>query len=558
IKLARATADINPPERELEAIFDDQSGKRRITGPIEFAIDGKDDTAWSIDAGPGLRNQPRKAVFQTEKPIANGGGSILTFYFSQKHGGWNNNDNQQNSLGRLRLSITSAPDAVADPLPAGVREILSIPREQRSPAQIQTVFSYWRTTIPEFGEANRQIAELWRQHPEGSSQLILKERGEMRETHLLKRGDFLKPDKTVTPGVPAFLHPLPAGAPPNRLTFARWLVDRKSPTTARSAVNRIWQSYFGVGLVATSEDFGKQSEAPSHPELLDWLAVELMNPAWRAGERGSGRAGEGNLQSAIRNPQSQGWSLKRIHRLIVNSAVYRQSSKLTPELTGRDPYNRLLARGPRLRVEAEIVRDVALSVSGLLNPKIGGRSVFPPAPGFLFERPFSYGPKVWNEEKGEDRYRRAIYTFRYRSVPYPALQAFDAPTGDFSCVRRALSNTPLQALVTLNEPLFVEAARALAMKTLKEGGSHDEERLVYAFRRALARRPSRQESAELLSLLNRQRERFVAGELNPWNFVTDDPDKPFPLPKGARMEDAAAWTAVARVILNLDETITKE
>ncbi len=531
IKIARAASDINPPERELEAMFDDRSGKRRLTGPVEFAIDGKDDTAWSIDAGPGLRNQPRKAVFQAEKPISNEGGSILTFYLSQRHGGWNNNDNQQNSLGRLRLSITTAPDAVADPLPANVREILSIPREQRSPAQVQTVFSYWRTTNPEFGEANRQIAELWRQHPEGSSQLILKEREEMRETHLLKRGDFLKPDKTVTPGVPAFLHPLPAGAPPNRLTFARWLVDRKSPTTARAVVNRIWQSYFGVGLVATSEDLGKQSEAPPHPELLDWLAVELME---------------------------NGWSLKHVHRLIVNSETYRQTSKVTPQLLERDPNNRLLARGPRMRVEAEIVRDIALSVSGLLNPKLGGPSVFPPAPGFLFERPFSFGPKVWNEEKGEDRYRRAIYTFRYRSVPYPALQAFDAPTGDFSCVRRALSNSPMQALVTLNETLFIEAERALAMKTLKEGGTNDDQRVVYAFRRVLARKPSQPESAELLALLNRQRARFIAGELNPWNLATDNPDKPFPLPKGARMEDAAAWTVLSRVLLNLDEAITKE
>ena len=531
IKIARAASDINPPERELEAMFDDRSGKRRLTGPVEFAIDGKDDTAWSIDAGPGLRNQPRKAVFQAEKPISNEGGSILTFYLSQRHGGWNNNDNQQNSLGRLRLSITTAPDAVADPLPANVREILSIPREQRSPAQVQTVFSYWRTTNPEFGEANRQIAELWRQHPEGSSQLILKEREEMRETHLLKRGDFLKPDKTVTPGVPAFLHPLPAGAPPNRLTFARWLVDRKSPTTARAVVNRIWQSYFGVGLVATSEDLGKQSEAPPHPELLDWLAVELME---------------------------NGWSLKHVHRLIVNSETYRQTSKVTPQLLERDPNNRLLTRGPRMRVEAEIVRDIALSVSGLLNPKLGGPSVFPPAPGFLFERPFSFGPKVWNEEKGEDRYRRAIYTFRYRSVPYPALQAFDAPTGDFSCVRRALSNSPMQALVTLNETLFIEAARALAMKTLKEGGTNDDQRVVYAFRRVLARKPSQPESAELLALLNRQRARFIAGELNPWNLATDNPDKPFPLPKGARMEDAAAWTVLSRVLLNLDEAITKE
>jgi hypothetical protein len=531
IKIARATSDISPPEQELEPVFDDKSGRRRLIGPIQFAVDGKDETAWSIDAGPGLRNQPRKAVFVPSSPISNEGGSVLTFYLRQNHGGWNNNDNQQNSLGRLRLSITTAPDAVADPLPAGVREILSIPRESRSPAQVQAVFSYWRTTVPEFGEENSRIAELWRQHPEGSSQLVLNERGAARETRLLKRGDFLRPDKAVTPGVPAFLHPLPLNAPPNRLTFAKWLVDRKSPTTARAAVNRIWQSYFGVGLVGTPEDFGKQSEAPSHPELLDWLAIELMD---------------------------NGWSLKHVHRLIVNSATFRQTSRVTPEALQRDPFNRLLARGPRRRVDAEIVRDIALAASGLLNPKVGGPSVYPPAPAFLFDRPFSFGPKTWNEEKDEDRYRRAIYTFRFRSVPYPMLQVFDAPTGDFSCVRRASSNSPLQALVTLNEPLFIEAARALALKTLKEGGAGDEQRLIYAFRRALSRPPARQESAELLGLLNRQRERFVVGELNPWNFVTDDPDKPFPLPKGARMEDAAAWTVVTRALLNLDETITKE
>jgi len=575
IKIARATSDIDIPERELEPIFDDKSGRRRLIGPIQFAIDGKNDTAWSIDAGPGLRNQPRKAVFVLPSPIENTGGAVLTFYLSQGHGGWNNNDNQQNSLGRMRLSITTAPDAVADPLPAAVREILSIPHESRSPAQVQAVFSYWRATVPEFDEANRQIAELWKQHPEGSSQLVLNERGAARETHLLKRGDFLKPERAVAPGVPAFLHPLPANAPPNRLTFAKWLVDRRSPTTARAAVNRIWQSYFGAGLVATPEDFGKQGEAPSHPELLDWLAVEFMNPTWNAGELGSGRAGElgtgrarewesgrqgdkGNPQSAIRNPQSEGWSLKHIHRLIVSSAAYRQSSKITPELQQRDPYNRLLARGPRFRVEAEIVRDIALAASGLLNPKIGGPSVYPPAPAFLFDRPFSYGPKVWNEEKGEDRYRRAVYTFRFRSVPYPMLQVFDAPTGDFSCVRRARSNSPLQALVTLNEPLFIEAARSLALRSLNEGGTSDEQRLNYVFRCALSRTPARQESAELIGLLNRQRDRFIAGELNPWNIVTDNPDKPFSLPKGARMEDAAAWTVVARALLNLDETITKE
>ncbi|MFN7948785.1 MAG: PSD1 and planctomycete cytochrome C domain-containing protein [Blastocatellia bacterium] len=531
IKLVKATADYNQPERELEPIFNDKSNRRRVTGPVEFAIDGKDETAWGIDTGPGLRNVPRKAVFIAEKPIAFAGGTILNIYLKQNHGGWNSDDNQNNNLGRMRLSITTAPDAKADPLPAGVREILALPREQRTKAQVETVFSYWRATVPEWAEYNRQIAELWKQHPEGSSQLVLSERAALRDTHMLKRGDFLKPDKTVTPGVPAFLNPLPANAPASRLTFAKWLVDRNSPTTARAIVNRIWQAYFGTGIVATSEDLGRQSEAPSHPELLDFLAVELME---------------------------KGWSLKNIHRLIVNSATYRQSSRITPELYAKDPYNRLLARGPRLRVEGEIVRDIALAASGLLNPKVGGPSVFPPSPDFLYQPPASYGPKVWAEEKGENRYRRAIYTFRYRSVPYPVLQTFDAPNGDISCVRRARSNTPLQALTTLNETLFLEAARALALKTLRESGPTDAQRITYAFRRVLARTPTQAEAAELLGLLNRQRERFAAGELNPWNLATSDPDKPFRLPKGATMDQMAAWTAVSRVLLNLDEAITKE
>jgi hypothetical protein len=330
--------------------------------------------------------------------------------------------------------------------------------------------------------------------------------------------------------VPAALHALPDDAPRTRLTLARWLVDRRSPTTARSLVNRVWQAYFGTGLVATPEDFGHQGEPPSHPELLDWLAVDFMD---------------------------QSWSLKRLHRQIVTSATYRQSSTVTPGLLARDPSNRLLARGPRVRVEAEVVRDIALAASGLLNTKIGGPSVYPPAPAFLFEPPASYGPRPWPAAKGEDRYRRALYTFRYRSLPYPMLQTFDAPAGNVSCVRRSRTNTPLQALTTLNEPLFLQAARALARRTL-EAERKDKSRARYAFRRVLARSPTSGETAELLQLLKAQRPRFSNGELNPWNLATDDPDQPVTLPKGTSMEDLAAWTAVSRVILNLDETITKQ
>jgi mono/diheme cytochrome c family protein len=530
VKFVAATADVNPQEAPLHAIFDDKSGRRRVTGPVAYAIDGKDETAWGIDVGPGLRNQPRKAVFVAESPIAFEGGTLLRVFLKQNHGGWNSDDNQNNNLGRMRVSVTSTPGAAADPLPAAVRRILGQSRERRSPAQQQAVFSYWRTTVPEWEDANRRIRDLWLQHPEGSAQLVLDEREAARETHLLVRGDFLKPGKVVTPGVPAFLHSLPEGAPADRLTFARWLVDRSSPTTARALVNRVWQAYFGLGLVSTPEDFGRQSEAPSHPEMLDWLAVDFMD---------------------------EGWSLKHLHRTIVTSATYRQSSKVSPDLLAKDPYNRLLARAPRVRVDGEIVRDIALAASGLLNPKLGGPSVYPPAPEFLFQPPVSYGPKIWNEEKGDDRYRRALYTFRYRSLPYPVLSTFDTPNGDISCVRRPRSNTPLQALTTLNEPLFLEAARALARRTLEERTT-DASRVEYAFRRVLARRPTPRETEELLRLVRTQQPRFGRGEVNPWNLALNDPDQPAQLPKGATMEQLAAWTAVTRVLLNLDETITNQ
>jgi hypothetical protein len=531
VKFVRATADVNPPEKPLDAIYDDKSGKRRVTGPVTFALDDKEDTAWSCDNGPGRRNQPCKAVFLADKPIAHTHGTILTFHLKQNHGGWNSDDNQSHNLGRFRLSVTTQPGAVADPLPARVRALVEASRERRTAAQEAEVFSYWRTTVAEWREANQRIEALWQMYPEGTSQLVLAARAQPRETHVLKRGDFLKPAEAVQPGVPAFLHPLPDKASPTRLTFAKWLVDRKSPTTARALVNRVWQAYFGTGLVESSEDLGMQSRSPSHPRLLDWLAVDFME---------------------------RGWSLKKLHRRIVCSATYRQSSRVSPELQRRDPYNRLLARGPRFRVDAEIVRDVALAASGLLNPEVGGRSVFPPLPGFLVVPPASYGPKIWPEDKGPERFRRGMYTFRYRSIPFPMLQAFDAPNGDFSCVRRARSNTPLQALVTLNEPIFMDCARGLALKTLGDGGKTDSERIVYAFRRCVARAPAAEEITELLKLLTKQQERFGKAGAKPWELAAADPTHPPALPKDVTPAQAAAWTVVARVLLNLDETITKE
>jgi mono/diheme cytochrome c family protein len=547
VKFVKATADVNPVEQPLDAIYGDKTDKKRVTGPVEFSIDGKDETAWGIDIGPGRRNKPCKAVFVAEKPISFAEGTEIEFHLVQNHGGWNSDDNQNHNLGRFRLAVASAPDPIADPLPADVRATLAVSPSARTPAQTSALFSFWRTTVPEWQSANEKIEDLWKQHPEGSSQLVLSERGLVRTTHMLQRGDFLKPATAVGPGVPAFLHPLPAGAPATRLAFAEWLADRQSPTTARSFVNRVWQTYFGTGLVSTSEDLGSQSETPSHPELLDWLAVDFMEPSSAT-----------SASPPLARGGTVAWDIKRLHRLIVNSATYRQSAKVTPELHAQDPYNRLLARGPRLRVDAEIVRDVALAASGLLDSTVGGPSVFPPAPEFLFLPPASYGPKTWGADKGAGQFRRALYTFRYRSIPYPALQAFDAPNGDFSCVRRSRSNTPLQALTSLNEPIFLECARALARRTLKEGGPGDSERVVYAFRCCVARPPTAIEAAALLTLLSKQTQRFGDGKHNPWELAAADPEHPPELPAATTPAQLAAWTAVSRVLLNLDETITKE
>ena len=530
LRLVKASADFANPSRPLEARYDDRSGKKRLTGPVEYAIDGNHDTAWGIDAGPGRRNVDRQAVFVPDQPVEVPEGAVLTFSLVQMHGGWNSDDNQNNNLGRFRFAVTDAPSPQADPLPRRIRDILAIDPARRTPAQTEALFRAWMPSVPEWKEANDRIEKLWQQHPEGTPQLTTMAREKQRPTFLLQRGDFLKPTKLAQPGVPTALHAMPPGSRPDRLGLARWLVDRNSPTTARALVNRVWQTYFGTGLVATSEDLGTQAEPPSHPELLDWLAVEFMQ---------------------------SGWSLKHLHRLIASSATYQQSSRVSEEHLRRDPDNRLLARGPRFRVEAETVRDIALAAAGLLYPQIGGPPVYPPAPAFLFQPPASYGPKVWLEETGPQRYRRALYTFRFRSVPYPVLSSFDAPTGEASCVRRPRSNTPLQALATLNETLFLEAARGLARVVLAESGD-ERQRLQRAFLRCTGRKPTSDELKVLSEFLHRQTQRFAAADARPWELAADNPAQPPALPHGVTPAQAAAWTALARLLLNLDETITKE
>ncbi len=529
-KIASASADFEQSETPLEPNFDDRSDKKRVIGPVAFAIDGKNETAWGIDAGAGRRNQDRVAVFQLEKPIEAAEGAEITVSLVQNHGGWNSDDHQNNLLGRFRISLADSPETIAaDRMPKRVRDILAIPTAQRSPAQTAEVFSYWRTTVPEWQAANTRIEALWQKWPAGTTALVLAARQDARETRMLKRGDFLKPAGPVTPGVPAVFHSLPADAAPTRLTLANWLVDRRSPTTARVAVNRVWQAYFGTGIVSTSEDFGTQSEPPSHGELLDWLACWWMDG---------------------------GWSTKQLHRLIVHSATYQQSSAITPEGYSKDQFNRLLARGPRFRVEGEIVRDIALAASGRLNEKIGGPSIYSPIPESLLA--LSYAPLTWNAETGPDRYRRALYTFRRRSLPYPVLQNFDTPNGDFSCIRRQRSNTPLQALTTLNEVIFMESARSLARRALVSGGASDTERVTYAFRNCVSRPPTDAECKALVLLLDKQRARIAEGWTNPREIATGKNEPPADLPAGVNPAQWAAYTVVARVLLNLDETITKE
>ena len=533
LAISSATADVNPSISWVDQfLFPDKESKRRVLGDVGFAIDGFAMSAWSIDAGPGRRNKPRKAVFQLAEPLEIDEPLLVKFNLSMQHGGWNSDDNQSLNLGRYRLSATDKANAVADPLPANVRELISASESgNRTPEQDATIFGYWRTTEPEWSAENRRIEELWAKHPAGSSQLVMNERPEPRMTSLLQRGDFLRPTESVQPGVPGFLHAIPEQTDaPARLAFAKWLVDRGSPTTARAIMNRLWQGYFGIGIVETAEDLGRQAGDPTHPELLDWLAVELME---------------------------NGWSLKRMHRLIVSSETYRQASRVSPDLLEKDPNNRLLARGSRFRVDGEIVRDIALAASGLLTPELGGAPMYPPAPDFLFQPPTSYGPKRWYTADGAQRYRRSVYAFRYRSVPFPVLTAFDAPTGNFACVKRDRSNTPLQALVTLNETVFMEAARELSRRTLADGGGSDPQRIDYAFRRVLARSPVESERTELMALLESQRQRLQAGELDAGRLAFGD-RAPVTADAALPTAELAAWTAVSRVLLNLDEAITRE
>jgi hypothetical protein len=385
-----------------------------------------------------------------------------------------------------------------------------------------------RTTYAELLALRKQKDDFQKRIP---TAMVMSEMAKPRDTFVLARGDYRYQTEKVRPGVPAMLPLLPKDAPLNRLTLARWLVDPGHPLTARVAVNRFWQTYFGVGIVKTQEDFGVQGEPPVHPELLDWLATELVRT---------------------------GWDVRAMQRLIVTSATYRQSSAVTAALRERDPENRLLARAPRLRLPAELIRDTALAASGLLNARIGGPSVLPyQPPGLWEEMAFGEGfsGQRYTQSHGPDLYRRGMYTLWKRTVPPASLSTFDAPDREKCAARRAHTNTPLQALTLLNDPTFVEAARALAQRALVEGGRDEKSRLAHAFRLATARKPSGKEMGVLRALLKGRRNWFRKNQAAAMTFLSVGES-----PRDARLDAAelAAWTTVASVILNLDETITKQ
>ncbi len=411
------------------------------------------------------------------------------------------------------------------------REILAIvdtPPGKRTGPQVEALARHYRTIAPELKPIRDELAAMEKSRPKAPTVPVMVElpEGQRRTTRVLRKGNFVDPGDPVVPGVPRALHPYPTGAPANRLGLARWLIDPRNPLTARVAVNRDWAQIFGGGLVESEEDFGTQGEPPSHPELLDWLAVRYRD---------------------------SGWDTKALIRLILTSATYRQSSKARPELLARDPRNRLLARAPRVRLEAEMVRDQALALSGLLSRKTGGPSVFPPQPAGLWQAAFN-GERTWTDSKGEDRYRRGLYVFWRRTVPYPSMATFDAPSREICAIKRVRTNTPLQSFVTMNDPVYVEAAQALARRIVREGGADVAARVRYALQLCQCRPPRPEQAEPLRSLYEAELVRYRNDRQAAASLATDPIG---PLPPGMDTAELAAWTAVANVLLNLDSVLTK-
>ena len=508
-----ASCDFSNPEEK-------SADGKNASGPVSLLIDGKDETVWKSDRGLGRRNRSSVAVLQLEKPLENVQAHKLKIV-------WRQGD----MVGSCRISVTDTPAPTAPGIDHDA--VLDLIESPETSERSSIAFQAWMATRQEAKEQLMAIDNEWKRFPSAKTSVLHmteREPRKSRTTYKLQRGNWDQPDVAIEPRVLASLHPPIQTAEPARLRLARWMVDRSNPLTARVAVNRVWQEIFGQGLVETSEDFGTRASVPEYQGVLDTLAVEFMDT---------------------------NWSLKKLVRTIVLSDTYQRSSHATKMMLEVDPKNRWLTRGPRFRCDAETVRDVVLSISGLMNQKLGGPSVIPPVPQNVLDYNYTY-PGYWKAAEGPERYRRAIYMFRKRSMPDPVLSAFDAPNADAACARRIRSNTPLAALTSLNEPIFVEAAGGFAMRILRESAGSDAERIERAYQLATSRNATELEKAELLKFLEQQRKRLAEGWLNPREILTGDPGKLKDLPQGTNPQDAAAWTLAARVILNLDETLSKQ
>jgi hypothetical protein len=475
------------------------------------AIDGDPQTGWSINGGQG---RAHTAVFHLARPLDCAEELGITLLFERYYAA---------GLGRFRIAVTTDQRfAAARDLPIDTEELLLSPSWRHTPEQRRRLLEHFLLVTPELADARKAIDKLRKELPAHPTTLVLTERppANPRPTYVHHRGEFLQPTERVEPDVLTVLHPFPKGTARSRLAFARWLVSPDNPLVGRVTMNRQWAALFGQGLVRTVDDFGYQGELPSHPELLDWLAVEFVN---------------------------QGWSLKQMHKLIVMSATYQQASRVTPELLARDPGNRWLARGPRVRLEAELIRDAALRSSGLLAPQIGGPSVFPPQPPSVTTEG-AYGKLEWKVSEGADRYRRGLYTFSKRTAPYAMLATFDGPSGEACVAQREVSNTPLQALTLMNDLVFMEAAQALGRMMAAQPGPI-EERVEYLFRRCFARPPKPDETGMLIEFYQTQKQRFDNEELDAAAIAGAEEGD---------VNERAAWTTLARALFNLDEMITKD
>ncbi len=523
------------PRRFAGAWADHSQPRYDVAG----AIDDNPKTGWAINNSPeGGANQNRVAHLVLAEPLELNKNDRIVIEMEFHNG------TSVYNVGGFRLSAASAasPHFQETKARQELAAIATLPIEKRSAAQQQQLDHGFAREDPVLGPAAERLtqleAELQSIEKSVPSAMVLRELAKPRTTHIHLRGDFLRPGLVVEPNVPAILPALyapsddtpsddAASARATRLDLARWLVRDDHPLTARVRVNRVWMRLFGDGLVETENDFGTQGSPPTHPELLDWLAIHF---------------------------REQGWSTKQLIRLMVNSSTYRQSSQMRADLQQADPQNLLLGRQNRVRVEAEIVRDLALSAAGLLSPKIGGPSVFPPQPDGVYS--FTQTNKSWKTSQGEDRYRRGMYTFFYRSAPHPMLSTFDVPNFNQTCTRRDRSNTPLQSLTMANDEALVEAAQALALRILSETSAENSvdaaSRVERMFRTSLCRTPTEKELSALLAFFTAQQQHFAEREEDAQKFA------PGELPTGVSRGDAAAWTATARVLLNLDEMITRE